>query len=121
MVLRSDELLELMEERCTCRAFKEDPIPDDCIQRILEVARWAPSGSNMQPWDILVVRDQERRAWLVDTLERIIKIDWENEKASGGAFPFGGLGYIINVPLIFIIVTDPRFSKISGQKSKTTR
>ncbi len=47
----------------------------------------------------------------------MIRIGWANETAAAGTFPFGGLGYTRNVPVFFVIITDPRFSKISGQNS----
>ena len=39
--------------------YKPDPIPDDVLDRILEAATRAPSGSNRQPWRFIVVRDRE--------------------------------------------------------------
>jgi len=42
-----DGLLELVKKRRSIRRFKPDPIPDGYIEKIIEVARWAPSGFNM--------------------------------------------------------------------------
>ena len=44
-----DQLLELVKRRRSKRRFKPDPIPDASIERIIEVARWAPSGFNRLP------------------------------------------------------------------------
>jgi nitroreductase len=52
-----DDLMELVKNRRTIRRFKPDPIPDDYIKKIIEVARWAPSGFNMQPWEFVVIKD----------------------------------------------------------------
>ena len=41
------------------RRYAPDPVPDDAVQRILEAATWAPSGSNRQPWHFIVIRDAE--------------------------------------------------------------
>jgi len=49
-------LLELVKKRRSIRRFKPDPIPDEYLDKILGVARWAPSGFNMQPWEFVVVR-----------------------------------------------------------------
>ena len=43
------------------RRLKSDPIPDEVLERILQAAAWAPSGGNVQPWRIVVVRDQALR------------------------------------------------------------
>lgn len=39
------------------RDFRRDPVPEDALREILEVARWTGSGMNRQPWTFLVVRD----------------------------------------------------------------
>jgi nitroreductase len=52
-----EELLELFEGRRTLRAIKPDPIPDELVEKLLEAARWAPTGFNMQPLEMLVVKD----------------------------------------------------------------
>ena len=43
------------------RRLRPDPIADDVLQRILQAAAWAPSGGNVQPWRIVVVRDEAKR------------------------------------------------------------
>ena len=42
-----DMLLKLVKTRHSVRKFKPDPIPDDTIEKILEVARWAMSGRQL--------------------------------------------------------------------------
>ncbi|MGI5940028.1 MAG: nitroreductase family protein [Thermoleophilia bacterium] len=56
-----EELLELLKSRRTIRAIKPDPISDEAVDKILEAARWAPTGFNMQPLELLVVRNLELR------------------------------------------------------------
>ncbi len=56
--------LELAKARCSTRAYKSDPVPEEDILQVLEAARLAPSASNKQPWHFVVVRDPERRAEL---------------------------------------------------------
>ena len=41
------------------RQFTDDPVPDDVLNDILEVARWTGSAKNTQPWHFLVIRDRE--------------------------------------------------------------
>ncbi len=52
-----EAFLEFVKTRRTIRAIKPDPIPDDVVDRLIEAARWAPSGFNMQPWEFVVVKD----------------------------------------------------------------
>jgi nitroreductase len=42
------------------RRFTEDPVTDDDLARILEVARWTGSAKNTQPWEFVVVSDREK-------------------------------------------------------------
>jgi len=46
---------EAVLERRSARAFLPTEIPRSALRRILEVARWAPSGSNIQPWKVHVL------------------------------------------------------------------
>jgi nitroreductase len=64
-----ETLLELVKNRRTIRRFKPDPVPDEYVTRILEVARWAPSGFNMQPWEFVVVKDPEIKAAMLRLLD----------------------------------------------------
>jgi nitroreductase len=52
-----EQFLELVEARRSIRTFKLDPVPIEAVEKILEAARWAPSGANSQPWEFIVVRD----------------------------------------------------------------
>src|SRR6184192_1030159 len=61
-----DMLLKLVKTRHSVRKFKPDPIPDDTIEKILEVARWAMSGANSQPWEFIVVTDPKIKKELRD-------------------------------------------------------
>lgn len=61
-----DTLLDLVRYRMSVRNLKPDPIPDDYVTRILEVARWGMSGANSQPWEFVVVKDAALRRKLFD-------------------------------------------------------
>lgn len=52
------ELRDAIAQRYATKHFDGRPIPEDTVQRLLELVRWAPSGCNMQPWRIKVVSDQ---------------------------------------------------------------
>lgn len=45
-------------ERRSVRNFKEDPVPESLIHRVLEAGRFAPSAGNKQPWKFVVVTDK---------------------------------------------------------------
>jgi len=56
------DVLDILASRKSIRRYKPDPVPEEMIDRILEAARWAPTGENYQPWRFIVVRDPETRS-----------------------------------------------------------
>lgn len=63
------ELYELMRTTFAAREFEFDPIPDAILHRILDNARFAPSGGNRQGWRVISVRDEEKRERLAQLME----------------------------------------------------
>lgn len=55
------DLLDAMRTNGAVRAFTDERVDDDAIARILDSARFAPSGGNAQGWRVAVVRDPEIR------------------------------------------------------------
>jgi nitroreductase len=65
-----DRLLEIVKKRRNNRKFRSDPVPEGTIEKIIEVARWAPSGFHTQPWEFVAVTDKEIRDRIVAILEQ---------------------------------------------------
>lgn len=42
------------------RQYKPDPVPDDVLNELLDVARWTGSSRNIQPWHFIVVTGKEQ-------------------------------------------------------------
>lgn len=57
-------VMEAIAERRSVRNFKPDPLPNEVLKQLVEAARLAPSGSNVQPWRFLVVTDPQERKQL---------------------------------------------------------
>ncbi|MGH3638241.1 MAG: nitroreductase family protein [Mycobacterium sp.] len=60
------ELYEVMRTTFAAREFTDDPLPDSVLHRILDNARFAPSGGNRQGTHVTVVRDAQVRGQLAD-------------------------------------------------------
>jgi nitroreductase len=67
-------LEEAMETQRAVRRLLPDPVDDETVRRLLELAVRAPTGGNQQGWEFVVVRDPEvkhqlarlnRQAWAV--------------------------------------------------------
>lgn len=59
------ELYEVMRTTFAAREFVDEPVPDAVLHKILDNARFAPSGGNRQGWKVLVIRDRATRNALV--------------------------------------------------------
>jgi nitroreductase len=53
------DVIEAIRARRSIRMFKPDPVPKKILQELLEIARWAPSGGNVQPWYFEVLAGKE--------------------------------------------------------------
>lgn len=60
------ELYDLMRTTFSAREFTDDPMPDPTLFKILDHARFAPSGGNRQGWHVIIVRGQETRKALAE-------------------------------------------------------
>ncbi|OBI57080.1 nitroreductase family protein [Mycobacterium sp. E787] len=60
------ELYDVMRSTPAVREFTDDPLPDDVLARILDNARFAPTGGNRQGVRVIVLRDERIRAALAD-------------------------------------------------------
>ena len=62
-----DDFVSLVHSRRSVRRFKPDPVPPELLEKILEAGRWAMSGANAQPWEFVVVQDENIRARIADS------------------------------------------------------
>jgi nitroreductase len=60
------DLSEAMRTLPAVRSFLPDEVPDAVVHRILDLARFAPSGANKQAWRVILVKDSTVRAELRD-------------------------------------------------------
>lgn len=58
MVCTQEDLMEFLRSRRSIRFFRPEPVPDEVLRGLIEVARFAPSAHNSQPWRFVVVRDR---------------------------------------------------------------
>jgi len=60
------ELIETLRTTGAVREFTAEPVSDDVLARVLDTARFAPSGGNRQGWQVVVVQDPDTRRALRD-------------------------------------------------------
>jgi len=74
---------EALEARTSIREFLDEPVPEAQVREILDVARWAPSGGNLQPWKVIVVAGKEREA-VTELARRVLS---ENPRGEDSEYP----------------------------------
>jgi nitroreductase len=67
------DLLDTLRTTFSCREFTDEPVPDAALFRILDAARFAPSGGNRQGWRVVVVRDRAVRAQLAEWVKPVMR------------------------------------------------
>jgi nitroreductase len=111
-----ESLLELVMKRRSIRRFKPDPIPDEYVDKILDVARWAPSGFNMQPWEFVVVRKPELRKKIVEYIQaywaqvgsmEAARESWQGKPWKASGVLDAGMDFT-TAPVFIILYGDPR-------------
>lgn len=60
------DVREAIARRVSVRRYRDESVPDDVLQRLLEAMRRASSGSNRQPWRFIVVREAKMRQALAE-------------------------------------------------------
>ncbi len=51
---------ELLTERRSVREYTDESISQETLEKIVDKARFAPTGNNVQPWEMVAVTDQEK-------------------------------------------------------------
>jgi len=128
------DLTEALRTTGAVREFTAEPVEDDQVHRLLEVARFAPNGGNRQAWRIVVVKDPVvRRAlrdiylpgwyeylaqvsagltpWAVVTdraLEREAVASAGEIAAAAAASPGGFAEHLDEVPVLLVLLADFR-------------
>lgn len=64
--MKTMDLYDVMRTTGAARQFTDDPLPDEVLERILDNARFAPSGGNRQGTRVVVVRDSHTRDQLAE-------------------------------------------------------
>lgn len=82
------DLFEVFQKRYSVRAYKPNPIDDATLTKILEAVNSAPSAGNLQAYEVIVVRDLERK-------QKLAKAAW-------------GQNFIAQAPVVLIFVANPK-------------
>lgn len=120
------ELTQVITSRRSIRKFKPQRVPRDVIHSILDLARWAPSAHNAQPWRLIVIDDDEvkgklavevGKVWLSDMLK-----DGVNRDEAETLVKLRTWNRITNSPVVIIACLDTnhvrKFSDARRQRAE---
>lgn len=62
----------IAQRRSYRREFRDEPIAQADVDKLIEAARWAPSPFNVQPWELLIIKEAQGKNALADLTERCI-------------------------------------------------
>jgi len=66
------EFSELIASRYSVRAYRDTPVEEEKLNKVLDAARLAPTAANRQPFQIIVIHTQDRK----EELRRIYRREW---------------------------------------------
>ncbi len=102
------DLHQLVMRRRSIRGYDEHrEVPERLIRKILDCARWAPSGGNGQPWEFIIVRDKETRHRIADIYLKQLEQKREMDLAVRGRAKMTGDGFR-HAPVHIVVLGDPR-------------
>lgn len=105
------DLFDAIRERKSIRRFKQTPVPDEDIKKILDAGRWAPSANNTQPWSFAVIKDKsllrEMANAVRDMIDRMIPFA-ESEKQAQRLAAYKGNYYTFfeNAPVVIAVFME---------------
>lgn len=84
--MNAQQLINLIKERRSVRAYKEEPISSEVLEKLIEAAIWAPSSCNRQPWFFVIVTEKEQKTRIASAV--------------------GGQKTITNAPVVIIVTIN---------------
>lgn len=99
------DVFTAIKERRSCRDFLPEPVSEDIIERILEAAVWAPSPLNTQPWEFVVITNEEVKKKILSEAERCRT--WALEKSGWKWLENYQVGFLESAPVIIAVIGDP--------------
>jgi len=120
------DVYDAMRTTFAAREFTDDPVDEATLYRILDNARFGPSGGNRQGWRVIVIRDPAKRTALIDlirpTMQRyfaqvtagenpwntIVPTKVDAAAIAAASLPAGMIERIVHAPVLLLVAVDLR-------------
>lgn len=90
------ELDEAIKGRRAIRKYQDKDIPDSVIEKLVDLARYAPSSMNGQPWHFIVVKNEETKKRLVEIKNKYSPTEKRSYRAD----------FLLNAPVVIVVCAD---------------
>jgi nitroreductase len=109
--LKLMDLFDSIQGRKSIRRFKQTPVPDEDIKKILDAGRLAPSANNTQPWSFVVIKNRTVLKQMADAARQMIDrmIPYaESEKQAQRLAAYKGTYYTFfeNAPVVIAVLME---------------
>ena len=95
-----------LKERRSCRNYLPEPVEETALEKILEAATWAPSPMNAQPWEFVVVTNQEMKEKIF--AEADYRKKWIFEKSGWKWLDRYQVDFLKSAPAFIVVIGDPK-------------
>jgi nitroreductase len=123
-------VFEAMSTLRAVRRLRSDPVPDDALRRVLEAASWAPTGGNVQPWRVVVVREAGRKRalgelyaarWRAYSAQHMAQLEGAPEALRAKTERMLGAGdhlalHLAETPVVLVFCFNPKAMAITDAK-----
>jgi nitroreductase len=118
------DLDEVMKTTFSCRNWTDEPVTDETLHEVLDLARFAPNGGNRQGWHVIVVRDRAIREQFVPLILPTTTVylnqsdagesPWNSvhptsidvEASRANVRPFPGVVEMLDAPVVLVVSVD---------------
>jgi len=106
------DLFEALKGRRSVREFLPDDVPEEHLELILDMARYAPTAGNAQPWRFLVVRERANKEGLREAVKDYLRMKIDElelpaaEKQERKERVFRFADKIFSAPILILVFVD---------------
>lgn len=103
------DAIECIKTRRSIRRFKSDKVKEEDLRLMIDCARFAPSGTNMQNWHFIVIRNKEVMQRMKQAVEqKIQEIDKSSEAGKKVAQLARYFTFFASAPVVIAVLIEPR-------------
>ena len=100
------DVFNAIKGRRSYRSFLPEQINEEVIEKILEAAIWAPSPLNTQPWEFVIITNEEIKEKIFSEAKRCIT--WALEKSGWSWLEKYQADFLQSAPVIIAVIGDPK-------------